>query len=1046
MYIPEKSIIDNDKIKLCDELCKILKEQKVIDIASGYFNIGGFELIISDLKKSEKFRLLLGKVPEKDDSRNEGDIIDLKPYYKDRFKEDIETEEYKKEKRDAVSILIDFLKQDTVEVRLFNGRFLHGKAYIFDNLVIIGSSNFTYSGLTSNTELNAVLTDVYADYVRREWFEKFWANAKDFKATLIAILEESKFGNPRIPYDIYIKSLYELQKEDILSGIESKKENYLQTKVELTEFQEDAVKRVFSRLKKYNGILIADSVGLGKTWIAKRVIEEFGFFRRKNFLVVCPAQLRESLWVNELKDIGLSENIITQESLGREDFDFNSIYKLTEVVLIVVDESHNFRSPISNRYEKLFTLIEKATTQNNIPKVMLLTATPINNTVWDLFYQLMLISRNDKRIFIKNGIYDLADYFKEMDKKGTPSMLNDILHEISIRRTRQYIREHYPDSTIQNQRIIFPERDLKTIHYKLDDSYKGMYGYIADKIENELLMAYYKLEGYRIVGKKDKWEIGRMEALGAIFKTILLKRLESSVEAFRESLEHQIKFLKIFSEILKQNKILRKQYFNKFNDYFDELEENIDESELEGEICKNLEEINLSEYNKENLFSDIDKDIKIMEDLFSKVEAIKVQEDAKLVELKKKLLEIEPEGKILLFTFYTDTLNYIFGSLTSDKNFMAKFNRKIDKVDGSCTIKQRIEKVNEFLNGKTYLFMSTDLLSEGQNLQKAKSLINYDLHWNPTRMIQRAGRIDRIGSPYNLIKVYNFFPEDELETLLNLVKILQRKIRDIDQSVGLDASVLGEAINPKVFGVLKDIESEKQSIWDDIEREQFGGGEIFWEPLREFIKERSFEYLNNIPYGAYSGLRKKFRGIFFYYKYGNDYHFWYLCDVLNKKFITHKSEILEFISCKVDEPIFIQDDDRDFVFSLHEKIVEKIKDVFYENIIDTSIKTTQKEKFIRDMIGELEYLKKEYFSEYDQASLYMKNIDEIITKLNEISFTKRRIRDLRSIWRDYKTSKNPRIFLRELTEFSKEKKILSRDLEGEFDEKKLKLICVDYIS
>lgn len=456
MYIPERSIIDNDKLKLCEELNKILKEQKTIDIASGYFNIGGFQLIQDSLTKAEHFRLLLGKSPEKDDSKEIA--AQLSAFYSSNIKESIEDEDFAKEKQSTTALLVKFLRQDNVEVRLFDGNFLHGKAYIFDKLVIIGSSNFTRSGLTANTELNAVLTDVYADYVRKEWFEKFWAQSFDFKETLITILEESKFGKPRIPYDIYIKSLYELQKEDILSDLAASKEDFLQTKVDLTEFQEDAVKRAFSRLKKYNGILIADSVGLGKTWIAKRVIEEFGFFRRKNFLVICPAQLRDNLWVRELKDIGLSENIITQESLGREDFDFSKIYKLEEAALIVIDESHNFRSPVSNRYEKLFTLIEKATTAANIPKIMLLTATPINNTVWDLFYQLMLISRNDRRIFIRNGIYDLDNYFKEMDKKGTPEMLNDILHEISIRRTRQYIRQQYPDSTINGKKIVFPER------------------------------------------------------------------------------------------------------------------------------------------------------------------------------------------------------------------------------------------------------------------------------------------------------------------------------------------------------------------------------------------------------------------------------------------------------------------------------------------------------------------------------------------------------------------------------------------------------------
>src|SRR3989337_3464913 len=167
---------------------------------------------------------------------------------------------------------------------------------------------------------------------------------------------------------------------------------------------------------------------------------------------------------------------------------------------------------------------------------------------------------------------------------------------------------------------------------------------------------------------------------------------------------------------------------------------------------------------------------------------------------------------------------------------------------------ERSEIVNNFMSGKTDILMSTDVLSEGMNLQKARYLINYDLHWNPTRMIQRAGRIDRIGSPYQKIYVYNFFPEEELEDLLRLVEILQSKIRNIDSAIGLDATVLGEEVNPKVFGVIRKIKEKDEKVFEELEREVFGGGEKFYQPLIDYLKTKAVNELESIPSGIYTGL------------------------------------------------------------------------------------------------------------------------------------------------------------------------------------------------
>lgn len=1050
MYRPERLIIDNIRLRLCDELNRILREQRALSVATAYFNVAGFQLIRDAMLGIKQLRLLLGVAPAKDERKP--DLFEPEEIYKRNIRQDIEDEEFEKEKKDTVTALIEFLMRPRIEVRLYEKGFLHGKAYIFDKLAIVGSSNFTYSGFTSNTELNAVLDEAHSRYVREEWFERLWAESRDFKEDLIEILDESKFGTKEyLPYDIFIKSLYELQKEDILFVHETPSE-LPSSEVDLANFQEDAVKRIYSRLKVYNGVLIADSVGLGKTWIAKKVIEDFGFYRRQRFIVVCPASVDEPLWRPALKDIGVSENIIHQEELGREDYDFGVLerklnFKLEDAALIVVDESHNFRNPLSNRYESLFTLVEKASKKSK-PKLLLLTATPMNNTHWDLYFQLMLLVQNNKRAFFKEGIFDLERQFKRADR-GDISQLSDVLQIISIRRPRQYIIDNYPDARYKDEegvwrKIEFPKRELREIDYSLDETYQGLYSEIAQKIGKELNLAYYRLEEYRIVGKKDIMELGRMKALGGILQTVLLKRLESSVEAFRKSIQTQIDFLSVFKGVFKEGKILRKKFYNKYLAYLEEEAE--DSGRLIGELKKNLESVDLGAFNTAKFLGDLDGDIGVLEEIKTLIARIGKDKDAKLTELKERLIELTDKGKIILFSFYSDTVDYLYDALNEDEGFSTKFGGRIAHVTGSFSTQRRKEVLNSFLHSDTNLLLSTDILSEGQNLQKARIVINYDLHWNPVRMIQRAGRIDRIGSPYDEIFIYNFYPEKELEKLLELVKILQRKIEMINETVGLDASVLGEKINPKVFGIIHDLRGtreRKKHILKELEEEQFGGGELFWQPLKNFGLEKLKEFCESLPHGIQSGLQKGFRGIFFYYKYDEDYHLWYLYDAVNDSFITNKTEILNYISCGTEKPRVVPEDLD--VFEVHREVRQKIKKFFSEGMVITQVRTVhgRMEKTLRDMRDELDFIRDNYLEESDQKR---EQIRDIIDSMSGVALTKKRMQLVRRIWRNYKNSQNWHILISEITAFLKEKPLNEEPESEEFDERKLKLICVDFIS
>jgi superfamily II DNA or RNA helicase len=1079
MYTPQKNIIDNNEIKLFNELNNILTEQKNLDVASGFFNIGGFALVKDNLKSTNKFRLLLGKTPSIEDQNNHGNLFNE---FSNRVKNEMESEEFNAKNDSVTDELINFLKRDNVEVKLYKDSFLHGKAYIFDDISIIGSSNFTFSGLGGNssrgfnTELNSVKHHIETQYLKKEWFENLWnlESNKDFKEKLIEILEESKFGNKTTPYEVYMKALFELEKESIEYRLERDFDND-DSRVDLTEFQQDAVKRVYSRLNRYNGVMIADSVGLGKTWIAKKVIEEYGIFDRKGFMVVCPAQLRDNMWIPELKELGVSNYIVSQESLSNhvDNIDWlinhNINRKPENIELIVIDESHNFRNPLSNRWEALFTLIEKCTTEGNIPKLLLLTATPINNSIWDLYHQIMLITRNDPTAFMKDNIPDLKDYFRDIDKNNETSQLDNLLNQIAIRRTRQYIQSEYPEAKIGGKDITFPERKLKQLDYNLDETYKGLYQEIANKIENDLNMAYYNLEADYKYEAIDDLQAGRMKGLSGIFKTILLKRLESSVEAFRISVSRQINFLKLFKELFFEKELLfTKTFFNKYvskeNDSINDFDvsdyKNIDRIISDDD---DLEKIDLKNYDVNNLEKDLDKDIAIFTEMYNETEMIFPEEDAKLNRLKEKLLDLKKDNsKIVLFSYFTDTLNYIYKEILKDKTYMNKLNLNIKKIDGGVSPSRREKIVSDFMNdtknleGKNIdVIFSTDVLSEGQNLQQAKFLINYDLHWNPTRMIQRAGRIDRLGSDFDEIKIYNFFPEDELESLLKLVGNLQNKIEDINNSIGLDASVLGEKINPKVFGTLKIMkegtEEQKEQLLNDLENEKFGGSERFWLPLKEFIDNNAINQLQELPDGIKSGLEKKgIKGVFYSFRYltdnkFKDYHYWLLYDLINKKWITNKSKIINYIQCKEDTDRFFNKNID--IYSLYDEAVNQIKESFSIVQDVSTFQDSRSEKFLRELTDELFYFRGEYEFKYEDPET-VRELDILLDKIDKINFTKKRLKDIRKIWRQYinKEIESTEELIKILIAYFKEKKILDFKERKEFKKDNLKLICIDVIN
>jgi superfamily II DNA or RNA helicase len=1007
-------VIDNQNHLLADILNALLPahQDRSLDVATAYFTVRGFGLVREGLKQLGGFRLLLGAEP------GSGEQLGLKPderTIKGLIRKDLEALPFGEETLCLVEELVAFLRRETVAVRLYNKGFLHAKCWLFYSdrpdqqmlfdrfrpiLAIVGSSNFTGPGLTSNRELNLahkVLLDpgevedpeaAYAvswladsrpskqispenrQLLKSEvgaraiidleaWYERQWQESADFKENLVELLDASKFGEKEYtPYQVYLKALFEYFRGELEEGAPAP----TRSAVELAEFQEDAVKKARKILARYDGVMIADSVGLGKTWIGKKLLEDFAYHLRQKALVVCPASLRE-MWERELREATISAVVVSQEELGREEFEPQP---WADADVVLIDESHNFRNRAAQRYENLERLLggnQGRGRDGGRKKAILLTATPINNDLFDLYNQLALITRGTRDYFAACGIGDLPRYFLQARRQartgdGILGLFN-LLEEVVIRRTRPFIRKAYPEATIKGKRIHFPQRRLRTVQYDLEATYEGIYDAVVSGIDN-LKLAPYNLEAFKKEeAEVDEFEAGREQALVGIFKSRYLKRFESSIEAFRISVHRALAFLKTFESYALDGRLLKSSDFHRALRYLareDEeddamprsLAEEMDASEEARRILESMVSIDTSRYDLRKLHEAVQHDVEALSAIWLRVKDIGPSSDAKLLRLKE-LLSAELRGrKVLIFSYFKDTARYLYRHLGHPDNAEAvKFceelgNVAVRRMDSGADPKERERIVQGFAprandraewagtEREIDILISTDVLSEGQNLQDCGLLINYDLHWNPTRMVQRAGRIDRIGTEFDTLWIYNMYPDQGLERLLGLVESLSRKIADIDQAGFLDASVLGEVVHPRNFNTLRRIREGDDAVIE--EEEQFAelaSNEFLLRQLREVLGAGGQEMLEALPDGIHSGLaREGTRGVFFYFQAeaGREgkMHFWKYCDLKAGTILDNRYLIANLIACERDTPRMVDPGIYRQIFDLQERVIENI--------------------------------------------------------------------------------------------------------------------------
>jgi superfamily II DNA or RNA helicase len=807
----------------------------------------------------------------------------------------------------ALRRLIARLRDPAVEVRRYERSFLHAKAYIFIPRpeepssvagVIAGSSNLTGAGLLHNLELNLGHYDDQIVEKARAWFDDLWDEADQVD---LAQLYEEIFGVYR-PWDIFLCILFRLYGAELA---ELDKED---KGLPLTSFQQHGVARALRLIRDRGGALVADEVGLGKTFIAGEIVRIY-HQRRQRALLVCPAQLRDTTWKKFLSrwQFDLSVECLSYEQLAN-DIQLRDIRRggigtehlsrpLQEYQLVVVDEAHNFRNPDAPTRAAVLRRLLFGQRRD----LLLLTATPVNNSLWDLFHLLRFFIRQDA-FLADRGVLSMYERFRHAMRQDpanlSPDLLFPIIESTCVKRTRQFVKKHYEGDTIKgpdgrDQPIVFPQPRAITVRYALDDPLPRLFDEIEAALDPDqgagaLTFARYAADLYRRNDHDEDQEAQAAATVG-LLRSALLKRFESSAFAYLNTLNRLIHGHEVFLEALKQGHVVTTRFLQELGD---------DEQTLDEALDRSPYTYPSSLFNVRTLRTAVDADLAILRRLADGAREIRAACDPKLraltAELERIAAEAEDEAtdpideaqrrKVLLFSFFADTVEYVRGHLVQEalrNSRLRVYRDRILAVTGGDDLEEvsRQQAIYSFAPISTEaplgkdadlcdILVTTDVLAEGVNLQQCRHIINLDLPWNPMRLVQRHGRIDRIGSPHPRVFLRTIFPADRLDQLLNLEQRILAKIAMAAASIGVAAPVAGAAYGRQVFTETRE-EIERLLKQDPTLYERGGTagaaqtGEEYRQTLRKALAEQR-EQIVKMPWKAGSGMVKgKDRGVIF---------------------------------------------------------------------------------------------------------------------------------------------------------------------------------------
>lgn len=853
---------------LKDRFEQLIKDCKFFDCLVAYFYISGFHAIYKSLEKTEKIRILIGigtnketyNLIRKSTENSPPSHSEIKQIVESEIENEMEESEDNQSVEEGVKKFIEWIRAGKLQIRAYPFGNIHAKLYIMTfkegdrdvGRVITGSSNFTQSGLVDNLEFNVELKN-RADYeFAKQKFEELWEESVDVSENFVETLNEKTWLNQNItPYELYLKFLYEYFKDE-LSQTDEIFTRYLPADFKSFEYQKQAVLNAKKILEEYGGVFISDVVGLGKTYIAAMLAAQLD---GRTLVIAPPALLDEKnpgSWPNIFYDFHIPAEFV---SIGKLD-EAREKTKQREFKNIIIDEAHRFRTETTISYEKIAEICRGK-------RVILVSATPYNNSPKDILSLIKLFQnptkstipgvRNLEDFFLKletklNTIKQDKDYqkFLEITKNNAKEIRNKILKYLMVRRTRTEIEKYFAEDLKKNN-IKFPEvENPKPLYYQLNNIEDEIFMDTITLLTKEFKYTRYMPLLYLKKGITNLEEQSQKN-MGKFMKVLLVKRLESSFYAFRKSIERFIySYERFIQEYEKGSVYIIRGYPNKI---FELLEQGDDEA-----IQKLIEEGKVEKYSSEefskDLKHDLENDLKILKQIKSMWESVK--RDPKLETLIDNLKNnpLLKNKKIIIFTESKETAEYLKENINKEFGEITLLFHGSSPEDIRTKIIENFDAKARNKKDEYRILVSTEVLSEGVNLHRSNIVINYDIPWNPTRLMQRVGRVNRIDTPFDKIYTFNFFPTKQADSEIELTKIARSKVEAFLTLLGNDSAILTEG-EPVSSHELFDKLLSTKTITEDEEEES----ELKYLRIIEDIRDKNpelFEKIKRLPKKARS--------------------------------------------------------------------------------------------------------------------------------------------------------------------------------------------------
>lgn len=800
-------ITNQNEETLYNRFSSLIKDTEYFDVLVGYFYTSGFKTIYKSLESTKKIRILIG-ISTNYDTYNLIEKIqsnkEIAETFGNEVKREMDTSDNTLDVEEGVQKFLDWLESGKLEIKAYPDGKIHSKLYImtFDEndrdlgRVITGSSNFTKNGLIDNLEFNIELKNSSDYEYAKEKFEELWKSGVDVSENYIETVKKKTWLRDDItPYELYLKFLYEYFREEINEDMRLDF-NYRPDNFKEFQYQEHAVIDAKKIIEEYGGVFLSDVVGLGKTYMGTMLAQELP----GKTLVIAPPHLidedNQGSWENSFRSFGFRANSYKCRSLGILDKIIEK-REHKEYDNVLIDESHRFRTEDTETYKYLAQICRGK-------KVILVTATPYNNSPNDLLSQIKLFQRPRKSTI--PNLPDLEGFFKrleknlsgldrkkdkdkylEVTKENSRLIREKVLQYLMVRRTRKEIEKYYKDD-LSKQGMKFPEiADPKAIFYQFNQEESDIFYKTIETITNKFKYARYTPLLYF------KGDLGsdaqRQKNMMKFMRMLLVKRLESSFYAFRKSISRFINSYEAFiNEFDNGNVYVSKEHTNRIFEYLGNDDQEAIEHLLGTEKAERYE----SKKFTEKFIIDLRSDLEILKEIQNWWEQI--VRDPKIETFIASLSEVNSlsDNKLIVFTESTETAEYI------RKNIKSALNENVLLYTGTTKDVTREIVLNNFdANTKNKsndfrILVTTDVLAEGINLHQANVVVNYDIPWNPTKIMQRVGRINRVDTSHDKIYTYTFFPTDESNDQIKLQESAESKIAAFISLLGSDSKLLTE--------------------------------------------------------------------------------------------------------------------------------------------------------------------------------------------------------------------------------------------------------------